>query len=513
MAKYTILFLFLFQITFSRQLITNGDILFYYNDEKNIAEDIKGNIFSAIDLSQIDVGIIIEGEHFYLRDYVEETLTDKEESLVENYGKIREIPFKIGYYFINENEFTIKVLFSGELPSKDEIKVSYNLFPQKDNGYLELGKEGKYIYDGRITFQDSENQGGMYFSLDPVQKGSRYLLSKITGREVNYSDRYIYYIVPVKNREASLTIKFGFLSNRKETIKTSDLSLENYGDVEREQITQLRLFLSRAVIPSEISYNIPENNYINELNLKYIGIHYNLSYISDILEKQRPKILERIYYDFMIFKIIDENPNLKNRGKDFYRYTQTYIDNIFEEIYNDGDIREIFYLYKLLEIMQRYALEEKEFSEKIKIYKNKILEIVREKFLHEEGIKNSRYSKTFDSKNLIYSELLDKENRKSFLERELNKNYSKDYGVFFQKDNIKIIKEIDMEYNFNMVIFLYDMGERKKGDLLLGKLEELIRKNSYYIPRYYTIKNKNENGIYGEMISKYLEILKRGERW
>ncbi|MGL4969867.1 MAG: hypothetical protein ACRC5B_06900, partial [Fusobacteriaceae bacterium] len=63
------------------------------------------------------------------------------------------------------------------------------------------------------------------------------------------------------------------------------------------------------------------------------------------------------------------------------------------------------------------------------------------------------------------------------------------------------------------VIFLYSMGERRKADLLLGKLEELIRKNSYYIPKYFPIKNRNENGIYGEMISKYFQILMKGERW
>ncbi|MGL4567759.1 MAG: hypothetical protein ACRCU6_04440, partial [Fusobacteriaceae bacterium] len=123
------------------------------------------------------------------------------------------------------------------------------------------------------------------------------------------------------------------------------------------------------------------------------------------------------------------------------------------------------------------------------------------------------YSKTGEAKNLIYSDIIGEEERRDQLKKQLKENYSRDYGVFFQDKNRENPEEIDMEYNLNMVIFLYSMGERRKADLLLGKLEELIRKNSYYIPKYFPIKNRNENGIYGEMISKYFQILMKGERW
>ncbi|MGL4733038.1 MAG: hypothetical protein ACRCWN_05065, partial [Fusobacteriaceae bacterium] len=139
--------------------------------------------------------------------------------------------------------------------------------------------------------------------------------------------------------------------------------------------------------------------------------------------------------------------------------------------------------------------------------------LVKENFYHERGLKSSRYSKTGEAKNLIYSDIIGEEERRDQLKKQLKENYSRDYGVFFQDKNRENPEEIDMEYNLNMVIFLYSMGERRKADLLLGKLEELIRKNSYYIPKYFPIKNRNENGIYGEMISKYFQILMKGERW
>lgn len=512
MGKIVIIFLLFSQMVLSRQLITNGDILFYYDDARKIATDIKGNIFSAVDISQIDIGIIIDGEHSYLREYLEETYADKEKNLVENNGIIENIPFKIIYTFINENEFSVKIILMGDIISKDRIKITYNIVPKKDNGYLEFGKNGKYIYDGRITFEDSKNYGNLFFSLDPILRGSRYSLSKVTGREVNYSDRHIYYILPLEDREVELTIKFGAPSGIKSGLKNPTFTLDYYREIEREQLNQLKLFLSRAIIPSEISYNIPRIDYINELNLKYTGSYYKMSYISDILEKQRPSILERLIYDMTIFKIIKENPNLKSRGKDFYNYSKTYIDNIFEDVYSEGEISELFHLYKLLEIMEGYSLEDKPLLERLKGYRKRIMEVVKEEFYDLRGIKTSRYSKIPESKNIIYSELISLEDRKNLLKKQIEENYSKDYGVFFQRGSGEQ-KEIDMEYNLNMVIFLYSMGEIKRADILFGKLEELIKKNSYYIPRYYPLKNRNENGIYGEMLSKYFEVLMRGERW
>ncbi|MGL4945586.1 MAG: hypothetical protein ACRC4Z_04930, partial [Fusobacteriaceae bacterium] len=318
MVRVVALLLLIFQITSSRQLITNGDILFYYDNQRKMASDIKGNIFSDVDISQIDVGIIIDREHYYLRDYIQEVLTDKEQNQVEVSGAIKGVPYRVTYSFMNENEFLVKFILFGELRPKEDMKISYSIFPKKDNGYLELGKNGRYIYDGKISFEDGQSFGDIYFSTDPIQKGQKYFLSKVKGREVNFSDRYIYYIVPVKEQEAELIIKFGTLSNAKNKEKSPNLTLEHYREIEREQLNQLNLFISRAVIPSEISYNRPKVDYINELNLKYLGSYYKLSYISDILEKQRPKILEKIYYDYIIFKIIEENPNLKSRGKDFY---------------------------------------------------------------------------------------------------------------------------------------------------------------------------------------------------
>lgn len=513
MVRVVALLLLIFQITSSRQLITNGDILFYYDNQRKMASDIKGNIFSDVDISQIDVGIIIDREHYYLRDYIQEVLTDKEQNQVEVSGAIKGVPYKVTYSFMNENEFLVKFILFGELRPKEDMKISYSIFPKKDNGYLELGKNGRYIYDGKISFEDGQSFGDIYFSTDPIQKGQKYFLSKVKGREVNFSDRYIYYIVPVKEQEAELIIKFGTLSNAKNKEKSPNLTLEHYREIEREQLNQLNLFISRAVIPSEISYNRPKVDYINELNLKYLGSYYKLSYISDILEKQRPKILEKIYYDYIIFKIIEENPNLKSRGKDFYGYTKKYIDTIFDEVYNEGSIQELFYFHKLLGILEKYASEEGEDWKKLMGYRGDIFRLVKENFYHERGLKSSRYSKTGEVKNLIYSDIIGEEERRDQLKKQLKENYSRDYGVFFQDKNRENPEEIDMEYNLNMVIFLYSMGERRKADLLLGKLEELIRKNSYYIPKYFPIKNRNENGIYGEMISKYFQILMKGERW
>ncbi|MGL6098106.1 MAG: hypothetical protein ACRCZ9_00915, partial [Fusobacteriaceae bacterium] len=144
-------------------------------------------------------------------------------------------------------------------------------------------------------------------------------------------------------------------------------------------------------------------------------------------------------------------------------------------------------------------------------YRANILKLVDEKFYDKTGIKNNRYSKIGEAKNLIYSELINQDKRKFQLKKQLENNYSQDYSLFLNKRD-KVIEEIDIEYNLNMVIFLRSLGEKRKADLLLGKIEELIRKNNYYIPKYFPIKNRNENGIYGEMISKYFRILMEGER-
>ncbi|MGL6100589.1 MAG: hypothetical protein ACRC0G_13300, partial [Fusobacteriaceae bacterium] len=409
MKKIVILFIFFCQIALSRQLVTNGEILFYYDDKRNLILDIKGSIFSEIDISQIDIGTIINGEHYYLRDFIESNYVDKNKKSIEVLSKIDEIQLKTTYSFINQNQFLIKTVLVGDKDIKKDIKISYNLFPKKDNGYLELVEKGKYIYNKKISFEDSTNRGAIYFSKDPIQKGTRYFLSEVTEREINYSDKYIYYIVDFEESESNLILKFGTNINQEIKDEIYIMQPDDYREIEKQQLNQLKLFISRAVVPSEISQNIPKADYINELNLRYIGSYYGISYIKDILEKQRPKTLERIYYDFIIFKIIEENPNLRERGQDFYNYVQKYIDTIFEEVYNEGDITEIFYLYKLLGSLEKYSITESNEFEKFRKYRANILKLVDEKFYDKTGIKNNRYSKIGEAKNLIYSELINQD--------------------------------------------------------------------------------------------------------
>ena len=58
-----------------------------------------------------------------------------------------------------------------------------------------------------------------------------------------------------------------------------------------------------------------------------------------------------------------------------------------------------------------------------------------------------------------------------------------------------------------MIKLLRVVGERKKADMLLAKIEYIIKKNNCYIPKYYNFNGKNNQEIYGDLISNYLALV------
>lgn len=58
-----------------------------------------------------------------------------------------------------------------------------------------------------------------------------------------------------------------------------------------------------------------------------------------------------------------------------------------------------------------------------------------------------------------------------------------------------------------MVRLLREIGEIQKADMLLAKIEYLIKNNNYYIPQYYSLNGNNNQEIYGDLISRYLTLL------
>ena len=66
---YLLLLLLICSLSYSAQLITDGQLSFYYDKEKNEIINIKGNQLGIIDISKIDIGIIKEKKFYLLKDF------------------------------------------------------------------------------------------------------------------------------------------------------------------------------------------------------------------------------------------------------------------------------------------------------------------------------------------------------------------------------------------------------------------------------------------------------------
>ena len=76
-----------------------------------------------------------------------------------------------------------------------------------------------------------------------------------------------------------------------------------------------------------------------------------------------------------------------------------------------------------------------------------------------------------------------------------------------ERNEEKSEKKVDIKYNLEFIIELYENNLKDQGDNLLNNIEKIILNNNCYITPKIDLSGDNYSAIYGEMIYLYLTAI------
>ena len=533
MKRFILIFLMIHTFSYSNYLISNSEIVLFYDKNFNSVHFLKGDVFNPIDISKIEGKLIIDGKEIIsINRFFKKAEIVPETNILKLYYSINDqnidvtiIPSMI------EREKLYVIVDLKSLKTDKKIDFAFHIFPQQDNGNIEFIRETNSFVYGKHIFFKSENYGGQVFiGRDDVIENS--VLEEVTTKTKKYQDDNFYYLMNNINKDEPILFTFKFFDNFKNNnlvksssvmanefnywlgLKSNQKSFKNQKVVDT-QLRMLDIITSRAVIPDSISYNNSKEDLTNKIKLYYISSLFKDNFderkmFVDI-NIRKTETESAAYYTYLFRYLNDKN---KMFDINFFNWKiKPEVLSMVDSIENDGEIfdgRDNIYnyhtQYKLLEIISQLD----EFKEDMKLIeerKNLLHQFIIKHYTFEDGIKTRRADERSNYKNIAYLDILPKNHQKKILLADYKKYYNKASGVLVDKDKTTV----DMNYNLNFVIKLYENGFKEMADNLLTNLETLVEKNnSYIIPKIYLNKS-NSAGIYGEPLYLYLTAVQYRE--
>ena len=533
MKRFILIFLMIHTFSYSNYLISNSEIVLFYDKNFNSVHFIKGDVFNPIDISKIEGKIIIDGnEIISINRFFNRTEMVPGTNILKLYYSIngQDIDVTIIPSMLEREKLYVIVDLKNLITDK-KIGFAFHIFPQQDNGNIEFIRDSNsYVYGKHIFFK-SENYGGQAFiGRDDVIEN--FVLEQVTGKTKKCQDDNLYYIISNVDKDEPILFTFKFFENFKNNnlIKSNDVTADEFNywlGLKSEQKnfknqesvnTQLRMvdiITSRAVIPDSISYNNSKENLTNKMKLYYISSLFKNDFDArkmfvDI-NIRKTETESAAYYTYLFRYLNDQN---KMFDSNFFNWKiKPEVLSMVDSIENNGEIfdgRDNIYnyytQYKLLEIISQLD-EFKEDMKWIEERKNLLHQFIIKNYTFEDGIKTRRADGKSSYKNVAYLDILPKNNQKKILLSDYQKYYNEKSGVLTDKNK----DVVDIEYNLNFIIKLYENGFKEIADKLLFNLETIIEKNnSYIVPKIYLDKS-NSAGIYGELLYLYLTAVQYRE--
>lgn len=537
MKKFILMFFLLHIFSYADYLISNSEIVLFYDKTYNNIQYIRGDVFNNIALSQIDCQLIVDKkEVISLNNYLTNI------SVLQNTNIMQLL------YDINGDKLTISIIpsmiekeklyfiidFLPPFMKNKNIDFSIRLVPQYDNKFVQFDKStGSYHYDN-FYFRSENYYGDLYIARN--SKLEEFTLEKVVDRDKKYQDDNMYYIIDNVNVNTKpiFTIKFYHEFSPKIITDSTTIfaqefeywnKLDNSIDFDRSdkitqgQIKNLDIITSRAVIPDQISFNKSKENLDNKIELYYIKSTLDpsfdpMKFLEDI--NVRKKDSEAVVYYTMLFKYLNNTGNFLDPQlfeKKVSLEVLSLLDYLEEsdgEIVNVRDnIRNYCWYFRMIKNIKNRQefIKDKEFIEDKEKY---LYEYVTKYYVLPDGLKTRRDDKKAYYKNIRYMDFMPKEYQVSILNKDLKKYYNSSYGLLIVPEDDG---KIDLEYNLTFIIKLYENGDYTLADKMLAKVEELIAQNNeFLIPQVYVNKN-NPVGIYGNMLSLYFTAAKYKERY
>lgn len=535
MKRLILIFLMCYTFSYSNYLISNSEIVLFYDKNSNNIHYIKGDIFQPVDISKIEGKIILNGNKILsLKDYIVNSKIVPDTNILQLFYKIQnnEIIVSIVPSMIEKNKLFFIVDLGNLSKLNEKVDFAFHIVPQKDNVSIEYNKDtNSFIYGENINFKSENYNGEAFIARDNVLEN--FSLEMINEKSKKYQDDNLYYFVHdiKKGMPILFTFKFYEKFKNKNYITPNNIvnkeldywlkeSIKNvqdikYGNIGKHILKELDLMILRAVIPDSISYNDSRENLTNKTQLFYIASQVKANFndhliFSDInLKKSETESAEYYTYIFNYMK--------KNNNKFDLEYFKWKIEpevlSMVDSIEDNGEILDgrdnifnYYTQYNLINIIS--SLEEfNENKDYILTKKNLLYNFILKNYVTNDGLKTRRGNKDSNHKNIAYIGFLPKEQQKRILLNDYNKYFDKKLGVLKEKSE----KKVDIKYNFEFIIKLYENNLNSQGDLLFDNINNIILKNNYYITPKIDLNGKNYTGIYGEMLYLYFTGLQLRE--
>lgn len=536
MKKFILIYMLTYIFSYANYLISNSEIVLFYDESYSSVHYVRGDIFQGIDISKIEGKLILDGKDVIsINQYFENaTLISQTNILKLNYninGKY--LTVNIIPSMIEKDKLYFIVEFVNFLKDNRQVDFAFRIAPQYDNRYIEYNFEkDSYKYDN-FYFKSENYSGKSYIARDGIIEDL--ILEPVEERTKKYQDDNLYYMIKDidYNKPIEFVIKFyGDFKEKRDRQNSTVLANEiEYwekfnGDKKfinkrigaLNQIRNLEIMTSRIVVPNQISYNKSEESLNTKIKLYYLDSLYDSEFnpnkmLEDLYSKKNDN-QKVVYYNFL-FKYLNRSGNYINKeilsGKIIPEILTLleHLDNENDKISEIRDnINNYYWYYELIENIENREefLDKKEF---LLERKNILLNYLNNYFVTEDGIKIRKEYKKSYYKNIKFIGFLPKERQKEILKKDYKKYYNKLYGLL--KENNE--KKIDLSYNLNFIIKLYENDEKYLADILFANLDTYIKKNSYYInPTIYPDK-ANPAGIYGELLYLYFVAVEHKESY
>lgn len=536
MKKFIILFMIIHIFSYANYLISNSEIVLFYDKNYNSVHYIRGDIFQGIDVSRIEGKLIIDGKKVIaINQYLESVTQVYQTNILKlNYNiEGKYLSIKIVPSMLEKDKLYFIVEFVNFINSNKKVDFAFKIAPQYDNKYVEYNEnKDSYSYD-KFYFKSENYKGSTYIARDSVMEDLT--LEKVDQKSKKYQDDNLYYIIEDIDykKPIEFAIKFYKDFDRKELREGSEVlaqEIEYWDKVNSSikfldrrrgffnQLKNLEIMTSRIIIPNQISYNVSEESLNTKVKLYYLSSIYDKNFnpnkfLEDLYSKKSEN-QEVVYYTFL-FKYLNRSGNylaeniLNEKVMPDILKILGYLKEDNEEILNIRDnINNYYWYYELIKSIEdrsEFANNRELILEKKKV----LLEYINKYYVREDGLKIRKDSEDSYYKNIKFIDFLPKDEQLKLLKADYKKYYNRLYGILKGKDE----KRIDLSYNLNFIIKLYQNEERELADILFANLENYIKRNEYYlIPEVYPDR-ANPAGIYGESLYLYFVATEYKERY
>lgn len=534
MKKFILLFIIIHIFSYANYLISNSEIVLFYDTNYNKIEYVRGDVFHNFEISRIEPKLVINNsEILNLDNYV------KSASLVEGTNILKviynidgqDIQMSVIPSMIDKSQLIFDVNL-GNYKNKENIDFVFQIVPQYDNRFAKYNKDEKtYIYDN-FSFT-SNYTGELFISRNGTLED--FTLEEVTEPLKKYEEDNLYYIVRNVNGVKNLIFTIDFYNKdginkkidrdieEKECIYWEGLNSESkflgQKGVVLEQLKNLEIISSRALIPDQISFNKSKEDLNNKIKLIYVNsiVDKNFDvnrFFQDINIKKKDS--EAVVYYTLLFQYLNDSNNYIDSqlfNKKVSLEVLSLLDYLEEDNGSIVNVRDnienyawYFRLINNIKNRPEFASEKDFILKKEKLLKDYVLK----NYVLKTGLKSQREDKSSSYKNIKYIDFLSKEKQIEILNRDYKKYYNRLYGVLVVKDGKE--EKIDLNYNLNFVIKLYQNGEYQLADKLFANIEKIVEENNQFLLPQIYINKENPAGIYGEMLYLYFLALKTKEQ-